>query len=698
MSGGTGKAAFPVQILGTAAETGACIHVSLFGPLALERGDEATGGWQPVPRRAWGQGSPPRSVFKRLLTAPGRRLSRASLQEDLWPSASQDLADRYTNNALTVIRQVIGPELIETIGSLCQLAGQEVIWTDLDACRDLVRQAERLGTASQVALGLLEDAHRLLSRGVCLEDEAERWVYGVRADAARMQRHCCRVLADSYAARGLLYQAGERYQELLRLSPDEEVLSRWVRMLAEAGQRTEALSCYEETLTGWREQGMAESVSPALLSLVSDLRAGMHPPSRGNTPLVLSVGEIESREGCRDQDQEQARDPILLASELEVDVLAFLFRAPWTAGPLALYQRIVFETIGKYDMQQQHSHLTNEQEQERVIGRRHALAAIASFPLKLYGLASLSATPSHAPVLPPSESLSALAAGIAACWELRHDEPAGMRAIKQLLTIYLPTLTQLARAASTKEARAAAAHLTAQGYLLAHTLANYESRIDQMAATARAARAYGKLAADPNLEAAALVRLAVALDFEDKDRETLATYQEAASLPDFARVSPLLQARVYAGVAGMAAYCQQPREALVAFHQAQEVAPADVRSDPAFHFATCDTDALLLWQALALQYLDRPQDASAMFARAGGMEPVAGLLETNRAENLLYRSKLATQTGTLDEATAYLAAAHAIAVQIQHEHLQAETREAWRAMRLHFPREARILSLQERLF
>src|SRR5258707_10346754 len=99
------------------------VRVRLFGPLEVSRRNP-DGSWQVVDRKAWGKGTPPRSVFKRLLTAPGRRLSRLDIQEDLWPEASMDLADRYLNNAVMVSRHIIGKTLVETIGPLYEIVGQ----------------------------------------------------------------------------------------------------------------------------------------------------------------------------------------------------------------------------------------------------------------------------------------------------------------------------------------------------------------------------------------------------------------------------------------------------------------------------------------------------------------------------------------------------------------------------------------------
>lgn len=205
-------------------------------------------------------GTPPRSVLKRLLTTSGRRLSRLDLEDDLWPAAEMELAEKNLANALTVLRRLLGRRLVETMGSLCGLAGQAQIWTDLEACRQLLKGAENAGRTTLQAVPLLEEAHRYLERGACLEDESEQWVHAVRADAERLLRQCRWWLAEGYGEQGKLWQAGELYRAMMQVSPgDEEALLSWMQMLARAGKISEALKCYQEMKVSVEAQGYALS-------------------------------------------------------------------------------------------------------------------------------------------------------------------------------------------------------------------------------------------------------------------------------------------------------------------------------------------------------------------------------------------------------------------------------------------------------
>ena len=88
------------SVSGVVSSTVICVR--LFGPLEVSR-RLLDGCWQVVKKDEWTMGTPPRSVLKRLLTTPGRRLSRSDIEDDLWPDAGMDLADRNLANALMVL-------------------------------------------------------------------------------------------------------------------------------------------------------------------------------------------------------------------------------------------------------------------------------------------------------------------------------------------------------------------------------------------------------------------------------------------------------------------------------------------------------------------------------------------------------------------------------------------------------------------
>jgi transcriptional regulator with XRE-family HTH domain len=407
-------------------------------------------------------------------------------------------------------------------------------------------------------------------------------------------------------------------------------------------------------------------------------------PEWSTDPLTFS------RDGTQDIiEAETGNQPEDSYDALEVKIIVMALRWKPLADSLAVLQQSIFEIIRKYDAM----HEDHQNNYEARITRRHALQAIALFPIQMYGLNRI---PLKIRALPLDETLASCASGIVACWELRQYEPEGLAAIQKILAAYLPILEQVARQSSPFQK--AAANLAAQGYLLMGILANHYSKLEQMETTSRLARFYSQLAQDPNLEVSALIRLAIKFDFEDRDGQTLETYQEAAALPAFSTVSPLLKGRVYIGLAGMHAYCQKPSTALSYLSRARDIFPVDPQADPGYAFAMCDANSFALWEGLTLQYTNHYEEATAAFFRFGSLTPVAGLLETHRAENLNYATSLAIEQHDLSAACTYLSAAEDIAWNIQHEHLQAEVRDTLKSMRLIWPHEPAVKALQEKIY
>jgi DNA-binding SARP family transcriptional activator len=233
-----------------------CLRVFVYGPLEVwER--EASGTWKQVNKDAWGKGRPVRSVFKRLLVAPGRRLSRGAIQDDLWPDAENfELADKNVYNAINQIRRVTGKDLVRTFETIYEMANQSVIWVDRDACEALLKEAENWGCTSREALPLLEQALMYLERGELLEGESGSWIYGLRKKSEDMLKQCRLWLAQAYEYQGKLWQAGEQYRAVILTDPsDEYALQRWLEMLVRHGKRQDALKCYQDMKGFMEAQG-----------------------------------------------------------------------------------------------------------------------------------------------------------------------------------------------------------------------------------------------------------------------------------------------------------------------------------------------------------------------------------------------------------------------------------------------------------
>jgi DNA-binding SARP family transcriptional activator len=678
------------------------VCVYLLGPLELAKRD-SSGTWKLVSKDRWKNSKPARSVFKRLLVQPGRRLSRCTLEDDLWPqTADFELATKSVYNAISLIRALIGKPLLTCWEAAYELAYQTLLWTDLDGCALLLTEAENHGAVSLQALPFLERALRLLERGELVEGEEGQWCYAFRKRAEDMLKQCRLWLAEHYQTQGQCWQAAEQYRALCQtLPPDEQALERWMAMLYQQGHIQDALQCYRDTKAYAQAQEWA--LSPALDSLAARLEEHQASASRLVESFLLpetavslwrpdpASPEIARRftacgallQAHREQDAQQAG----VCDILELEIAALTLRWKRSSGPISLLQQLTSEIMRKHDTM--HADLSDPDSRR---ARRRALQAIALFPIQVYGLTRFA--DNLPPRLPLDELLACCASGLVACWELRQYEPEGLVLIERLLPAYLATLEQLACHSSPVQAEAA--RLAAQGYLLLTVLASHARRLEQMEAASVLARSYGQLAQDANLEVAALIRLGVKFGFEHRMVEAFSTYQQAAALPGFAMASPLSQGHVYAALAGTGAFFQHP-EALSYLSHAKDVYPTAPESDPSFVFDLCGKDILPFWEGLMLKRLGHYAEALTAFSRFGSLTPVAGVLDYHRAEHLNYAASVAVEQRDLQTVCLYLDAAEEVAWNVHNQQRQAEVRETFREVQLLWPYEPQVKMLQEKL-
>jgi tetratricopeptide (TPR) repeat protein len=386
-----------------------------------------------------------------------------------------------------------------------------------------------------------------------------------------------------------------------------------------------------------------------------------------------------------DEDVQQER----VCELLEVEIIALALKWKWSSDPLAILQQLTYESMRKHDTMH-----NNHSDHDTRLTRRRALQTIALLPIQMYGLTLFA--PEAPSRLPLDELLPCCASGMIGLWEHLQYAPEGMAAIGRMLPLYLSTLERIARQ-SPPPFQQAAARLAAQGYLLVTKLATHYRRLDQMEAASLLARSYGQLAHDPNLEVAALIRLAVKYSNERRMVEAFNTYQEAAALPGFASASPLLRGDVYGALAATGAFCHNP-EALSFLSQAKDVYPMKPEADPGFVFTLDGKDTLSLWEGLTLKRTGHHAEAVTAFSRFGSLTPVPGLLDYRRAEHLNYAASVAIEQRELDTAYLYLDTAEEVAQNIQHKQRQAEVRETFRDMQLLWPHEPKIKTLQEKIY
>ncbi|HEU5382432.1 MAG TPA: BTAD domain-containing putative transcriptional regulator [Ktedonobacteraceae bacterium] len=269
------------------------VRVYLLGPLEIWKKDPS-GTWKLVPKDPWRKSRPARSTLKRLLVQPGRRLSREQLVDDVWPESTTE-PDVY--NAISLIRGVIGKPLVKLWSSAYEVAGQALVWTDLDAAGALLKEVENRGPQSALAFPLLEQALSLLERGELVEGEEGTWCYAFRKRTEDMLRQTRQWLAEGYETQGKLWQAGEQYRAMVLREPsDEEALKCWLEMLVRHGKRQEALKCFQDMKDFVETQGFP--LSPEIEQIIVSL----HKP-----PLLAPISPVQPLEDLMKGEQSRGK-------------------------------------------------------------------------------------------------------------------------------------------------------------------------------------------------------------------------------------------------------------------------------------------------------------------------------------------------------------------------------------------------------
>lgn len=269
----------------------ALVRVSLLGPLEVYKRDQS-GTWKLVPEDKWKNSRPARSVLKRLLVQPGRRLSREQLADDVWSESGSEPTGTTVYSAISLIRGVIGKPLVKLWVAAYEIAGQALVWTDIDAAESLFRVAENQGYTKLSTLPLLEQALSYLERGALLEGEYGKWCYAFRRRAEDLLKQCQLWLAESYEMHDKLWQAGEQYRAMVLTDPsDEDALRAWVTMLHRHGKMQEALKCYQDIKSIAEAQGLTLSLSMEQIAVSLEKPPASHLFSEGPGILQPSLNQ-----------------------------------------------------------------------------------------------------------------------------------------------------------------------------------------------------------------------------------------------------------------------------------------------------------------------------------------------------------------------------------------------------------------------
>lgn len=315
--------------------------------------------------------------------------------------------------------------------------------------------------------------------------------------------------------------------------------------------------------------------------------------------------------------------------------------------------------------------------------RRQVIAALIGAPAAVFGTGQRESLS----VLRVEEELTLCAVHIPLCWQLYFE--GGLVEVEQALPVYITQLSSLVRS-STYQKRAAS--LLSQAYQLASLVAIQHQDYGKAAGYAQQGQLYGEMAASPGLQVGSLIRQALVWFFLKRARPCLQAYQKALRLAE--QASPLLQGRVYAGLAE--AYSQQAdkeREARHYFDLAMTTFPQNAEEDPAYVYTHFTPLSLSTYEGLMYINLNQLEQAEAAFARidcvlAQGATP-------NRLELLVHQAMVTCAQGDLEQAARFIATIVPMAHKLDSQLRADQAYELYEQMLRVWPNERIVKSLEE---
>ena len=176
-----------------------------------------------------------------LAAATPRGLRRRdSLLALFWPELDQEHARAALRQALHVVRDALGADVIVTRGDEEVGLDPEQIWCDVVAF-DRAVAAEQFGPALDLYQGDLLEGFFISGAG-----EFERWLEGARGRLRETASRAARTLVEQCETAGDLGAAAEWARRTVRVAPhNEELARRLIALLDRLGDRAGAVEAYE---------------------------------------------------------------------------------------------------------------------------------------------------------------------------------------------------------------------------------------------------------------------------------------------------------------------------------------------------------------------------------------------------------------------------------------------------------------------
>lgn len=279
------------------------------------------------------------------------------------------------------------------------------------------------------------------------------------------------------------------------------------------------------------------------------------------------------------------------------------------------------------------------------LSRRQVIAALIGTPAAIF----CARQGDNLSLLRVEEILTLCATHIPLCWQLYFE--GGRAEVEKVLPDYITQLSTLARHPSTYQKRAAT--LLSQAYQLASLLATQHQDYGAASAAARQGLLNGELANDASLQVASLIRQALVAFFLKHTHLCLQAYQRALQLVP--QASPLLQGRVYAGLAEAWSRRGQESEARRCMDLAQQTFPQVVEEDPAYSYTHFTYTSVSTYEGLMYLNLHQPGQSEQAFARIDRMISTDAV--PNRLELTVHQAMLTCLQNDLEQTVSLLAAA-----------------------------------------
>jgi tetratricopeptide (TPR) repeat protein len=276
------------------------------------------------------------------------------------------------------------------------------------------------------------------------------------------------------------------------------------------------------------------------------------------------------------------------------------------------------------------------------------------------------------------------------CWESYYS--GGAFLVEQFLPTFLAELVPLAQQSSKYQKRLAG--ITSQAYQLSCEQATDQENFGTALDFGQNAILYAKHAEDAHLQVSALIRLANLYFHRKQSTYALRAYQQALPLLD--SVSPLLQGRVYAGLAEVFAMRNQQQEALLYIGLAHECYPAQPEHDPAYYYTHISRYSLYVFgEGQTRLSLNQPKEAWENFTHVEKHLLGSETELLSRVDLLYYQAEASVMLGVLETSCAHIQTAGTLAKSASSRLYYNKILGTYQEVRRKWQHERQVIELEE---